>query len=180
MRVFGGMNAEQFWNFVATNHLSETCQPVLAARQCALEMLTECGFFELTDPQVAAVARLITVETQVVEYVCTDHVDVFDEHKLCLASTDENGVPDIPYAVIQQCPLPQAAYIAEICIPPALVPCTADIVEEQCGEEIGDAVRGIGELVSEIECEALKHFQKMKKEVYTPLKLINEALLSLF
>jgi len=51
------------------------CRPLLAAKECAIEMMTECGVFESETPQIRAALEQLRLASDVINFVCRDRVD---------------------------------------------------------------------------------------------------------
>ena len=47
----------------------------MASKDCIVNMMNECGIFELKDPRVEETLRQVRVICKLVDFVCRDHLE---------------------------------------------------------------------------------------------------------
>lgn len=170
------VSTEEMWDKIVNTSFRETCGPVMTVQECATTVLSSspnCDFSQLKDhPRVVQLQRMINAANITVNYICRDHVQVFDKHKECLLSRDEDKF--VIVETVQQTCHPTAA---SFCMSLAELTCINNVVREQCGDDITDHLLLLrNEVEAEIGCDSDtgKRYWMTKKEIWSPLKLIHK------
>lgn len=183
---FQHMSSEQVLELLRTVDLRHTCSAVLSVRQCVASTLAtpECEAVGSSHPAFIHARRQIQMMGQAVQFICVENVDVFNQHKECLLRSGRYGLAlmdeigeQCRQAVNDAVPIPGQGH----CPAPEVLSCALGVVSEQCGEEIAGYVRTLGSRVlTAMGCSGNKRFKMTKKQMFSPLEMLQESLSSLF
>lgn len=131
-------------NVVRTSDLQEICGVATQARNCVRrELSVECSAQDVEDLESRGVMRVLREYRAAIDYVCDEHLDVFNRNKECLFRGSEYQLDLSP--ALQSCVQTQT----EMCFEPEVTSCFSRAVTEQCGEEIGSHIAQLGSRVRE-------------------------------
>lgn len=185
--MYGGQRPEQIRETLISTDLRETCGPVLAIKECVLRTLSsepECEMNDTKHPRVVSIGKTISAFMAATDFVCQDHVQEFNEQKECLLSYAGRDFV-IMEQIDRQCRQHLSTPSPTFCPSPESVGCVEGVVSAQCGPDVAGLIRTLGErMLNDTNCTTnhkRSDIMKMtKKEMASPLKMLQEALSSLF
>jgi len=133
--------------------LSELCGAAQDLFGCFQSALSPCA--NVDNPILSDVKQMMSVGESLLNYVCVQHVEVFNRNKACLLREDEAANDWLDFTLLNtleaacgrhwtQPPSPQGVFCS---ITDELHGCGKDVVAGQCGDEVAGALSGLVDIV---------------------------------
>jgi len=145
---FDSNNPRVIYDQVVESDLRKLCSIIQPWYECVQQAFSSCA--NVNNPMIAEMKRMLPLMGTSLDYVCVEHVDVFNSGKACLlreASTGPRGpypTPVIAQSVVESCaryfqPATGCTHQVEVCV--------KEVVANQCGSTLANTLSGLNDAI---------------------------------
>jgi len=150
---FDSNNPRVIYDQLVASDLRKLCSIIQPWYECMQQAFSSCA--NVNNPMIAEMKRLLPLVGTSLDYVCVEHVDVFNSGKACLlreASSGPRGpypIPVIAQSVVESC----ARYIQPVTGDPictqqvSLEVCVKEVVANHCGSTLANTLSALNDAI---------------------------------